>query len=206
MLTCDAFLTNGRHSRVPDDVFLLNGLRHASDFRRTVRVLCPATLFQEQFLHNGPRFAPHFRWTVRVLCWWKRISDERFTFCAPPPFSRNIFCTTVYVVHRISDKRFACCVPPPSSTSISARRSTFCVAAVSRALTRSLRPGHKGATSVQDALSWKPACLWPALTSKQFAFTPGPSKYRLCRGPRGPCRLQICEFGFSSPAGWDLAG
>ena len=40
-----------------------------------------------------------------------RISDERFTFCAPPPSSNSIFCTTVHVLRRITDERSAFRVP-----------------------------------------------------------------------------------------------
>ena len=65
--------------------FLCNGIGLASHFRRTVRVLCPATVCQEHFRRNGSRFASHFRRTACVFCRWKRISDERFKFCASRP-------------------------------------------------------------------------------------------------------------------------
>ena len=56
-----------------------------------------------------------------------RISDERFTFCAPPPSSNNIFCTTVHVLRRITDERSAFRVPDAGLRCISDERSPFFV-------------------------------------------------------------------------------
>ena len=92
MLTCDGFLSNGRHFRVPDNAFLLNGLRYALDFRRTVRGLWPR-MVQEGFCDRRQELSLILRSRSRsraaLACHPRKtvgcISDERFTFCAPPP-------------------------------------------------------------------------------------------------------------------------
>ena len=49
---------------------------------------------------------------------FRRFSGERYTFCVPPSFSNNIFCTAVCIFVRISNERFTFCVPPPCPAAI----------------------------------------------------------------------------------------
>ena len=88
LLTTSKNKTSARPCPVPmslwygmDDSRMRDGCRRALHFRRMVRVLCPATLFQKHFLRNGTRFASHFRRTVWISVpprFWGRIPDAEF--------------------------------------------------------------------------------------------------------------------------------
>ena len=61
MLTCDAFLTNGRHFRVPDAEFLTNGMHYRPHFWRTVAIFgfpMASAMATSDFPPNGLHFPP----------------------------------------------------------------------------------------------------------------------------------------------------
>ena len=100
MLTCDVFLTNGRHLRVFNTEFLSNGSHYRPHFRRTVTLFAFSILTCSAFLTNGCQFSLPSMCFCRMVCILCRISNERSPFSRfpwPRSCPRRNFLSTVCI-------------------------------------------------------------------------------------------------------------